>query len=203
SNAVAGAPKRVTLVIDDCHVLTDPRARELLRFLVARSPDNLHMVLSTRPPAPLPLGALRAHDEITEVDAAALRFDVGESDLLLNRLGHLDVGADAVKRLCERTEGWPAALRLVSLSLRGGGDRRAAEPALAGFAGGSRAVADYLAENVLDRLDARWARFLVETAILDRLCADLCDAVTGEPGSQELLERTEAAGLFLIALDGE
>ena len=35
------------------------------------------------------------------------------------------------------------------------------------------------------------------------MCAEVCDAVTGEPGSQELLDRTEAAGLFLIGLDAE
>jgi len=190
-NAVAGARTRVTLVIDDCHHLKDPRARELLRFLVARSPDNLHVVLSTRPPAPLALGALRAHDEITEVDAGALRFDRDESDSLLNRIGRLDIGAEAVGRLCERTEGWPAALRLVTLSFRGRHDRRAAESALLGFSGGTRAVAEYLAENVLDRLEPRWAKFLLKTLVLDRLCADVCDEVAPEERVQEARRRHE------------
>jgi len=202
-NAVAAAKTRVTLVLDDCHHFSDPRACELLRFLLARSPENLHLILTLRPPAPVPLASLRARDEITEVDSGALRFDAGETDLLLNRLGRLGIGAEAVQKLCDRTEGWPAALRLVSLSMRGRPDRAAAGAALPDVAGGKRAVARYLAENVLDRLDARWAKFLVQTSVLDRLCAGVCDAVTGEPGSQELLDRTEEAGLFLVALDGE
>ncbi len=203
-NAVASGSSRVTLVLDDCHHIADARARELLRLLVARSPENLHLVLATRPPPPIPLGVLRAHDELTEIDAAALRFDVEESELFLNHRQHLGIGTDGVREICARTEGWPAALRLVSLSLGGrprGGSRHAV---LGGVAGGTlRALTDYLAENVLDRLDARWLRFLLATSILDRLCADLCDAVTGAPGSQELLDATERAGLFLIALDGE
>ena len=202
-NAIAAAKKRMTLILDDCQHLSDPRTRELLRFLVVQSPDNLHLVLTMRPPSPLPLGTLRAHDEITEIDAAALRFDTGESDVLLNRLGRLELGADSVQKLCDRTEGWPAALRLVSLSLHGRSDRSAAGKVILGFSGGTRAVADYLAENVLDRLDARWSRFLLKTAVLDRLCAEVCEAVTGEAGSQDLLVRTEEAGLFLIGLDGE
>jgi len=201
-NAIAAAKTRVTLILDDCHHLEDPRACELLRFLLARSPENLHLILTLRPPMPLQFALLRARDEITEIDGAALRFDTGEADLLLNQIGRLGLGTEAVRQLCDRTEGWPAALRLVSLSLRGRADRGAGA-ALAGVSGGRRDVARYLAENVLNRLDERWAKFLVKTSVLGRLCAGVCDAVTGEPGSQELLDRTEEAGLFLVALDGE
>jgi serine/threonine-protein kinase PknK len=201
-NAVAAEPERITVILDDCQNITDPGARELLRFLIARSPDNLHFVLTTRPPAPLPLGALRAHDEITEIDAAALRFDGNESETLLNHLSRLGLDAASVRALCDRTEGWPAALRLASISLRGRAERSAAA-VIAGFSGGTRAITDYLCEDVLDRLDERWARFLLETSVLDRMCAEVCDAVTGELGSQELLDRTEAASLFLIGLDDE
>lgn len=188
-NAIAAAKQRVTLVIDDCHHITDARARELLRFLVVRSPDNLHFILTLRPPAPFPLGALRAHDELTEVDAGALRFDAKESDVLLNRLSQLGLDAASTRAVYERTEGWPTGLRLAAISLRARGDR-SADAVIRNLSGVNRAVADYLTENVLDRLDARWARFLVATSVLDRLCAEVCDALTGDAGSQELLDRT-------------
>ena len=44
-------------------------------------------------------------------------------------------------------------------------------------------------------------RFLRRTAVLDQLCAPLCDAVLGEPGAQEHLRRLEASNMFLIPLD--
>ena len=37
--------------------------------------------------------------------------------------------------------------------------------------------------------------------MLERLSGSLCDAVTGRPGGQELLEQVERAGLFLVPLD--
>ena len=36
---------------------------------------------------------------------------------------------------------------------------------------------------------------------LERLSGELCDAVTGRPGSQALLEQVERAGLFVVPLD--
>jgi LuxR family maltose regulon positive regulatory protein len=39
---------------------------------------------------------------------------------------------------------------------------------------------------------------LLETSVLERLTGELCDAVTGRPGSQAMLEQIERAGLFLI-----
>jgi LuxR family maltose regulon positive regulatory protein len=45
--------------------------------------------------------------------------------------------------------------------------------------------------------------FLLETSLLDRLCGPLCDALTGRNDGQEMLERLDAADLFLIPLDEE
>ncbi|MGI8691230.1 MAG: LuxR C-terminal-related transcriptional regulator, partial [Thermomicrobiales bacterium] len=44
-------------------------------------------------------------------------------------------------------------------------------------------------------------RFLLQVAVLTRLNAALCQAVTGEPASQEILEALERANLFVIPLD--
>ena len=43
--------------------------------------------------------------------------------------------------------------------------------------------------------------FLRQTSILDRLTAPLCDTLTGREDSQAVLNRLEAANLFLIPLD--
>ena len=44
-------------------------------------------------------------------------------------------------------------------------------------------------------------RFLRRTAVLDQLCAPLCDALLDESGAQEQLRSLEASNLFLIPLD--
>ena len=45
--------------------------------------------------------------------------------------------------------------------------------------------------------------FLLRTAILDRLCGPLCDAVCGSPGSTGVLQQIERSNLFLIPLDAK
>ena len=60
---------------------------------------------------------------------------------------------------------------------------------------------DYLAEEVLARQTEATRTFLLRTSILDRMCASLCEAVTGDRHSQDALERIEHANLFMDPLD--
>jgi ATP/maltotriose-dependent transcriptional regulator MalT len=96
------------------------------------------------------------------------------------------------------TEGWAAGLQLAGLSLRGRSD---VDGFVTAFTGSHRYVLDYLAEEVLEHQSEQVRTFLLETSVLERLSGALCDAVTGRPGSQALLEGAERAGLFLIPLD--
>jgi LuxR family maltose regulon positive regulatory protein len=100
--------------------------------------------------------------------------------------------------LAARTEGWAAGLQLAGLSLRGQND---VDGFVAAFTGSHRYVLDYLAEEVLEHQSEQVRTFLLETSVLERLSGELCDAVTGRPGSQALLEQAERAGLFVIPLD--
>ena len=100
--------------------------------------------------------------------------------------------------LAARTEGWAAGLQLAALSLLGQPD---AAGFVAEFTGSHRFVLDFLTEEVLEHQSERVRTFLLETSVLERLSGPLCDAVTGRPGGQELLEQVERAGLFLVPLD--
>ena len=100
--------------------------------------------------------------------------------------------------LAARTEGWAAGLQLAALSLRGQPD---VDRFVAAFTGSHRFVLDYLTEEVLEQQSEQTRAFLLETGVLQRLTGPLCDAVTGQTGSQVLLEQVERAGLFLLPLD--
>ena len=93
--------------------------------------------------------------------------------------------------LAARTEGWAAGLQLAGLSLRGQAD---VESFVATFSGSHRYVLDYLAGEVLERQAEQVRTFLLETSVLERLSGALCDAVTGRPDSQAMLEAIERAG---------
>jgi LuxR family maltose regulon positive regulatory protein len=54
------------------------------------------------------------------------------------------------------------------------------------------------------RLDSsEAASFLLHTLVLEQMNADVCQALTGERASQQMLEELERANLFLIPLDEE
>jgi len=202
-NEVAAQPGdgEPVLILDDYHLIDAEPVHESLLFLLEHLPPGLQVVLASRSDPPLPLGRLRARGQLAELRAAELRFTADEAAALLQRVAEGAAGAlsDAdVAALTARTEGWAAGLQLAGLSLRG-----QADPAgfVAAFSGSHRYVLDYLAGEVLERLDEQVRDFVLETSVLERLSGELCDAVTGRTGSQALLEQVEQAGLFLMPLD--
>jgi LuxR family transcriptional regulator, maltose regulon positive regulatory protein len=208
-NEVAGQPdedEALLLVLDDYHVISSLLVHESLRFLLEHRPPGLHLVLASRSDPPLALARLRARGQLTELRAAELRFTPGEAAALLRQVAAATGGTRpdaplpdaAAAALAARTEGWAAGLQLAGLSLRGHSD---VDGFVAAFTGSHRYVLDYLAEEVLERQPGRVREFLLETSVLERLSGELCDAVTGRPGSQALLEQAERAGLFVVPLD--
>ena len=189
----------VRLVLDDYHAITAQPVHTSLEFLLEHRPPGLDLTLASRSDPPLSLARLRARGQLTELRAADLRFTPGEAAALLQQIAIGHVLPDAVvTALASRTEGWAAGLQLAALSLRGQSD---VAGFVAAFTGSHRYVLDYLAEEVLERQPARVRTFLLETSVLERLSGALCDAVTGRPGSQALLEQIEREGLFLVPLD--
>jgi LuxR family maltose regulon positive regulatory protein len=197
-NELSVLPEDIALVLDDFHLADGPCIRAGVTFLLDHLPPQLHVVISTRADPALPLTRMRARGELVEVRAADLRFTAREATSYLNDTCDLRLEPAEVTALEARTEGWVAALQLAALSLRG---REDASQFIAGFAGDDRFVVDYLADEVLDRQAPDVRRFLLDSSVLDRLTAPLCDAVTLRADSAVMLESLERQNLFLIPLD--
>jgi LuxR family maltose regulon positive regulatory protein len=199
-NELADEPggDEAVLVLDDYHVIDSGPVHESVLFLAEHLPAGLRLVLASRSDPPLPLPRLRARGQLAELRAAELRFTADEAAALLREAIGADLPGQAVAALTARTEGWAAGLQLAGLSLRGQPDKAGF---VAGFSGSHRYVLDYLTDEVLERQDEQVRGFLLATSVLERLSAGLCDAVTGQAGSQAMLEQVERAGLFLTPLD--
>ena len=188
------------LVIDDYHLIESQTIHEALTFLIDHLPPRMHLVIATRMDPPLPLPRLRARGEMTELRATDLRFTPEEAATFLNRVMGLELSAEDTAELEGRTEGWIAGLQMAALAMQ---DHADVPGFIAAFAGSNRYVLDYLAEEVLARQPEELQTFLLETSILDRMRAPLCNAVTGRADGQTALERLEHANLFVIPLDEE
>ncbi len=198
-NELSSVPLELDLVLDDYHLVDSPDLQAGLTFLVEHLPPQVHLIVSTRVDPALPLARLRARGDLVEIRAADLRFTPTEVAAYLNGVAALELTASDIAALEARTEGWIAALQLAALSLRGRVD---SAEFIASFAGDDRYIVDYLAEEVLSRQPPQVRDFLLQTSILDRLSGSLCEAVTGNSDSQQMLEHLDRANLFLVALDG-
>jgi LuxR family maltose regulon positive regulatory protein len=196
--AAGPGPDEVLLVLDDYHLVESGPVHESVAFLLENLPPGLRVVVSGRADPPLPLARLRARGQLAELRAADLRFTGEEAAALLREAIGADLRGQTVAALTARTEGWAAGLQLAALSLRGQPDEAGF---VAAFSGSHRFVLDYLTDEVLERQDEQVRAFLLETSVLERLSAEVCDAVTGRSGSQAMLAGIERAGLFLVPLD--
>jgi LuxR family transcriptional regulator, maltose regulon positive regulatory protein len=197
-NDLARVPDRLTLMIDDFHLITSETVQECFGFLVEHLPPALGLVVATRSEPGLPLARMRAGAELAEFRADDLRFTEAETAQLLNGTLGLALPPEEMHDLHQRTEGWAAGLYLAGLSLR---HRKDPARVIRGITGGSRQIVDYFAAEVLAGQPPRVRSFLARTSVLDRFSGPLCDAVTGSAGSQALLEELERIQLFLVPLD--
>jgi LuxR family transcriptional regulator, maltose regulon positive regulatory protein len=197
-NDITTLPNRFVLVLDDYHLLDARPIDQALTFLLEHLPPQIHLVIATREDPQLPLARLRARGQLTELRAADLRFTAAEAATFLNEVMGLDLAAADIAALEDRTEGWIAGLQLAALSLHGSQD---VAGFIRAFAGDHRYIADYLVDEVLRRQPEGVRRFLLQTAILERLTGPLCDAVTGQEGGVARLEALERGNFFVVPLD--
>jgi LuxR family maltose regulon positive regulatory protein len=196
----ASAQEHVVLVLDNYQVITDESIHQALTFLLDHLPPQMHLVLATREDPPLPLAQLRGRDDLLELRASDLRFTQDETATFLVEVVGLPLSIEESSLLQARTEGWITGLQLAAFSLQGCDEP---EAFIRAFSGSHHYVVDYLLEEVLNRQSKAVQDFLLQTCILDRLSAPLCDAVREQNGSQTLLEYLERTNLFLVALDDE
>jgi len=185
------------LVLDDLHELRSSDGLRQLKLLLIRSPAELRFVLVTRRDLRLGLPRLRLEGDMTEIRAEDLRFSLEEARALFEA-GGVSVGGSALELLYERTEGWAAGLRMAALSLAGHPDH---DGFAAEFSGSERSVAEYLLDEVLDRLPDEVRSLLLKTSVLEQVSGALANRLTGGSDGDRILTELEQAGAFVVALD--
>ncbi len=191
------------LLLDDYQVIDEQAIHDSVLFLLEHLPAHLHLVVSSRIDPPLSLARLRARGALLELRDADLRFQEDEAADFLTRTMALSLEPAEITQLVQRTEGWIAGLHLAALALPHHTDHAAF---VRGFAGSHRYLLDYVQEDILARITRPLQDFLLQCAILRRMSAELCQAVTAQADaqtSQQMLEQLERANLFLVPLDEE
>ncbi|GHO78946.1 LuxR family transcriptional regulator [Ktedonobacter sp. SOSP1-85] len=197
-NEILRSSNEIILILDDYHVIEDQAIHEAMLFLLDHLPANMHLVIASRVDPPLPLARWRMRGQMSEIREPEVRFTPVEAQAFLNEGMTLSLSETEVQVLEKRTEGWIAGLQLAALSLR---SHKKPSTFIEHFTGEYRFIFDYVQEEILQHQAPSVQQFLLQVAVLSRMNAALCQELTGEPASQELLEMLERHNLFIVPLD--
>lgn len=193
---LAQAPPGAVLVLDDYHEVQSREVHEAVTYLVENLPDGVILVIVTRADPPLPLSRLRGRDRLREIRSAELRFTRDQVAEYLRLAADSELEADQLQLVTDRSEGWILALQLVGL----GFDHEDPQALARSLSGGHRHIADYLVDEVLDRLRPEVSTFLLESSPFERFDARLCREAAGVANAAELIREVERENAFLIPL---
>lgn len=225
------------LVFDDYDAVHTESIHKAINYLVDHCPPSMRVVLICRGDPPLSLTRWRARGQMAELRTVDLRFSPGETTLFFRKTAGLELSDQDMIALEQSVEGWAAGLQLVSLALQSNINSQAApiqheipnpHRFLASLARTNQYIVDYLLEEVYNHQPRKIQSFLLQTSILDRLCASLSAFVIGDhwamddaesfndqtpsrdipvtctaDEAQSMLEHLERSNLFLIGLDPE
>ena len=204
--ALAAHDAHFTLFLDDFEVVQEPAVLGLVREIIEQLPRRGQLVIGSRGLPDLGLGRLRARGQLMEIDTDRLRFTLEETSAFFGlRQAHAPqplqaLPADLLSQLHQKTEGWVAAIWLASMAL----ERHGIETGFVErFSGSDRAVAEYLAEDVLAHQPREIRDFLLRTSILRQLDASVCQALNPRVDCVAILEQLAAANLFLTPVSGD
>ena len=197
ARAVRALRRPFVLVFDDVHVLRNRESLAALTAIIDQLPVGSQVTLASRTEPALRLGRRRAHRGLAELKQRDLAMTRSEGGDLLARMG-LKLDPTDAASLVQRAEGWPVAVYLAGLSLRG---QRDLGRAVARFTGDDRLVVDYLRDEFLAGLSRRKLEFLTRTSVLDTLAGPICDAVLERSGSAQVLRELARANTLLVPLD--
>lgn len=200
-NDLSGMEGEAVLVLDDYHVIHEPKIQEGVGFLLEHLPPQMHLMITSRVEPDLPLAQMRVRREMVQIGLPDLQFSLDEAREFFTTTMQLNLQPEDISVLEEFTEGWVAGLQLAALSVK---DNHAVPESIRKFSGSHRYVFDYLAEEVLNRQPETLRQFLLQTSILEQFNAPLCKKVLGgEEDLQNIIESIEKANLLIFPLDSQ
>ena len=188
------------LLIDNLNYCPDPAINELLEQLVFNTPPWICLVCSSTVTLPIDLVRCKLHGLLAQYGTVELSFD---SDGVRQVLGAdlcTRLRPESVRAILQRTEGWPAAVRLMQILLSSSRDP---EKSLAGFSGVDQDIATLLTTEVLNEFAQPLRSFLLSLSQLRDFDGRLAIAATGDAHADAYLRYLWAHNVFLIPVEGE
>ncbi len=186
------------LFLDECEHIAEPEVLSFLEKLISLLGTGQRLVIGSRHQPNIQLGKLRVQSRLTELGTDMLRFSEEETRMFVRDSMQVKIDDVDLRLLHQQTEGWAAALQLATTANRLGKPSKISLPA-----GNLGTIAEYLAEDVLDRLPKKQRNFLLQSSILDTFCPAMCDEVFKTNDSHTWITKTVEENLFTNRIDVE
>ena len=191
ASALAPQQPPAVLVLDNLHLLRDPRICGGLSYLFRHMRPGLRVIAGTRAGQLVPLQQYLLAGDLAEIHGSQLAFTGPETRLLLQRY---DMAAyrESLLPLIRKTEGWAAGLRFVLLALAGGSGAGAGDSV-----GAEQLINGYLISEAFDTQPPGTQDFLLRASVPETITPDLARALTDHADSAAMLADLVGANAFI------
>jgi LuxR family transcriptional regulator, maltose regulon positive regulatory protein len=184
-----------TVVLDGFPTGVPSQLGTELEIVLDHAGRSLRLVLLSRGEPALDLHRFSAAGELARVSEVDLVMDDVEIAGVL-RLAHAPADGRTVGAVASHSLGWACGVRRAAVAL-------VAAPESAGaLEEAERAIAEYLAREVLDAMTPAVRRLLVWTSLVEVVAPDLVAAALGEDSRRETDRAVAETGLLDTGLDG-
>ncbi|NBI43161.1 HTH-type transcriptional regulator MalT [[Haemophilus] felis] len=187
------------LVIDDYHLIDNHEIHDALRFWLKHQPTTMSLILLSRLIPPLSIANLRIHEKLLEIDMHQLAFTPDETRQFFAQKLNENLTDELIFAICDRIEGWAAALQLMLFTIRQNKEPLQFPDKLFHKLT-QRHIADYLNEEVFHYVDPATKHLMQRCAILRSMNEKLVFALTQDENGIKKLDDIEKQGLFTLRL---
>ncbi|WP_242849001.1 LuxR C-terminal-related transcriptional regulator [Syntrophomonas palmitatica] len=198
-NQLYGIPGHMLIILDDYHLIHDELIQKSMATFLKYLPNNITVIILSRTEPDYHLTGKHARGKVLKVGPADLSFTSEETAEFFIKRG-LALQPDDISILQEYTEGWPAGLVVAALSIESSQDL---DSAITQFSGRNRYIDSFIRDEIFNNWADEIKSFLIETSFLDKLCADLCYAVTGNEEAGQVLQSLAEGNSLVFHLDSE
>lgn len=183
---------KYALVFDDFHLITDEEIQKSLLYVIKRLPLTMTVFILSRMGLPAAFIPMEESGKISFIGASDLAFNSEEIRKHLASFGRFITVREAGEAF-KMTGGWAIAVGALALSGNFVTDEKQK----------SNPLWRYIKTQVWDKLDGEIRHFMMCTSVTDRLSVRLCELLTENAHSQEILNELLSTNMFLSRQDDE
>lgn len=188
----------VTVFIDNLNSCEETELGFLLDALMFRTPPFVRFVWSSTTLPQFSQSHAKLKGLIRQIGLSELSLTKQETTEVLGASLAEQLGPQNIASVFQRTEGWPAGVRLAQIALS-----NSAHPAavLAEFSGSDEDVASMLSRHVMVGFSSELHRFVCSLADINSFSIEMCAHITASSQAHQHIDLLLNRNVFLIPLD--